>query len=335
MSFYNSIRLIVNIILVFVFIAVIIWFYLEKKKDTLEKRLKKYTISSDKENNSFFDLISNSFINWRSKISNHLKKSKSLVNYAKKYEKFIDKKKNGIQDAMDYVSTKYILSIFAIVILVISDVIQYRMITLVQILIAFSLGYFSLDIFLISKRKYVSYLMENDLLKAITIMNNSFKSGRSIYETIHIVANEIDGPLKEEFVLMEKDLDYGLEIETVFERFNKRVNLKEVGYITTSLTILNKTGGNIVSVFSSIEKTVFSNKKLQDELHNLSAASTALYRILIAVPIIFAAVIYILDPTYFMPLFSNPLGMIIIIIIISLYIAYIIIVKKIIKLKEY
>ena len=335
MSFYNSIRLIVNILLALIVITILIWFILERRKEKLDQRLKKYTIANDKESNSFFDLISNSFISWRSNFSNQLKKSKSLVNYAKKYEKFIDKKKNGIHDAMDYVSTKFLLSFLAIIILVISDVVQYRMITFTQIIVAFSLGFFSLDIFLISKRKYVNYLMENDLLKAITIMNNSFKSGRSIYETIHIVASEIDGPLKEEFMLMEKDLDYGLEIETVFERFNKRVNLKEVGYITTSLTILNKTGGNIVSVFSSIEKTVFSNKKLQDELRNLSAASKALYRILVIVPFIFAMIIYILDPTYFMPLFNNPLGMIILVVIAILYITYIIIVKKIIKLKEY
>ena len=61
---------------------------------------------------------------------------------------------------------------------------------------------------------------------------------------------------------MYEDLEYGLEIEAVFKRFSLRVDLKEVKYITTSLTILNKTGGNIVDVFSSIEKTVFNNKKL-------------------------------------------------------------------------
>ena len=53
---------------------------------------------------------------------------------------------------------------------------------------------------------------------------------------------------------MDNDIEYGLEIEEVFKRFNERVDLAEVKYITTSLTILNKTGGNIIDVFSSIEK---------------------------------------------------------------------------------
>ena len=45
MSFYDSIRLIVNTLLILFVIVIIIWFYLESKKDKLDKRLKKYTIN--------------------------------------------------------------------------------------------------------------------------------------------------------------------------------------------------------------------------------------------------------------------------------------------------
>ena len=45
-------------------------------------------------------------------------------------------------------------------------------------------------------------------------------------------------------------------------------------------------------------------------------------------------VIYLLDNTYFAPLFSNPFGILIIALIVVLYITYIIIVKKIIRVKE-
>ena len=121
----------------------------------------------------------------------------------------------------------------------------------------------------------------------------------------------------------------------IFERFNKRVNLPTVKYFTSSLTILNRTGGNIVNVFSSVETTVFNNKKLQDELRNLSAASKALSRLLLVIPIIFVGVIYILDPGYFKPLYQTSLGIMISIIIVVIYVIYIIIVNKIIKIKEY
>ena len=334
MSFYNVIRFIVNLIILLMVIVAFIWFYLETKKEKLNKRLKKYSISKVNDDKSLFDMIRNIFIKWRNNFNKLLKKSPTLVKYSKGYSKFIDKNKSNMEE-MDFVSTKFILGILVVIILIVSYVVQYNTITFFEMIIAFILGFFSLDVFLISRRKFVKKRMENDLLKAITIMNNSFKSGRSIIETIEIVYKEIDGPLKEEFERMYHDLNYGLDLETVFERFENRVKLKEVGYITTSLMILNKTGGNIVSVFSSIEKTVFNNKKLQDELNNLTKASKALYHILTVIPFILGIVIYFLDPTYFNPLISNPLGIIVILLIVAMYLVYIFVVSKIIRLKEY
>ena len=334
MSFYDSIKLIVNIILIMIFIVVVIWFLRQIRISYLNKRINRFTITSEENRHSLFDIITNFYISIRRKICSFLSKSAYLKKYSLKYEKFIDKNKPGMHDPMEYVATKFILSLVFIFVLIVSSVIQNDTITFSKIVIAFVLGFFSFDMLLLGRKKIIEHQMKNDLLKAITIMNNSFKSGRSIVQTIKIVSDEIDGPLKEEFSKMYDDLSYGLEIEAVFERFNNRVNLKEVKYITTSLTILNKTGGNIVDVFSSIEKTVFNNKKLEDELRNLSAASIALYRILVLIPVVFTLVIYILDSTYFMPLFTNPLGIIIIIAILFIYVLYIIIVKKIIKIKE-
>ena len=335
MSFYDSIKLIVNIMMILMALVFIIWFLKEIRYTKLNERLNKYTIINNSHRHSLFDIIKNGVTRFREKVSKILYKSNYFKKYSLKYEKFIDKNKDEITDPMDYVSIKFILSFVFVIILIISEVIQNDHITISKFIIAFTLGYFALDIFLLSKRKYVNRQMKNDLLKAITIMNNSFKSGRSIIQTIEIVSREIDGPLKEEFMLVYHDLEYGLELEEAFKRFNSRVDLKEMNYITTSLTILNKTGGNIIDVFSSIEKTVFNNQKLEDELRNLSASSKALYHILVFVPIVFILVIYLLDPTYFMPLFTNSLGIIIIFIIFIIYITYIVLVKKIIKIKEY
>ena len=334
MSLYDSIKLIVNIVLIMIIVVFIIWFIKQIRVSKLNKRINTYTISSLDNGHSLTDIIFNFIANIRKKVSKSLSKISYIKKYSLKYEKYIDKNKPGIHDPMEYVATKFILSIIAIIILIISVFLQNDMITITKIVVAFVLGFYSLDIVLLSRGKMIEKQMKNDLLKAITIMNNSFKSGRSITQTIKIVSDEIDGPLKEEFKKMYDDLSYGLEIEAVFERFNSRVNLKEVKYITTSLSILNKTGGNIVDVFSSIEETVFNNKKMEDELHNLSAASLALYRILVFIPVIFTLIIYLLDSSYFNPLMSSTLGIIVIFMIIVIYILYIYVVKKIIKVKE-
>ena len=91
--------------------------------------------------------------------------------------------------------------------------------------------------------------LENDLLQAIIIMNNAFKSGRSISQAIELVTKELKGPIAEEFKKMSLELSFGLSIDVVFKRFGERVKIDEINYLTSSLSILNKTGGNIIKVF--------------------------------------------------------------------------------------
>ena len=131
---------------------------------------------------------------------------------------------------------------------------------------------------------------------------------------------------------MYLDMKYGLSVDTVFERFAKRVDLEEAVFLSSSLTILNKTGGNIVEVFSSIERTLFDKKKLNEELKNISASPKMVTRVLLVIPIIFISIIYILNPSYFAPLFSSTLGYMIIVTIVLMFIIYVILLNKITKI---
>ena len=111
------------------------------------------------------------------------------------------RRKNKDANPMNYVAAKFICSFVILFLVVISDVLQRRNISLINLFVAFSIGFFVPDILLFSRRFIRKKEMENDLLKAVTIMNNSFKSGRSIIQTIEIVSEELDGPLQEECLL--------------------------------------------------------------------------------------------------------------------------------------
>lgn len=336
MTLYNSIALIVNVILIIIIVVNVVWFLSQERIKRLERRLGKYSVESiNTERESLFDVIINIYVKMRSYFNRLLYKSKYFKEYALKYEKYTDKSNPNRRDPMNYVSTKFICAVIILFLVFANNVLQHNPIGFYQSITGFLIGFFIPDVFLFGKNKLIEKQMESDILKAITIMNNSFKSGRSILQTLKIVSDEIEGPLKDEFKKMHRDLSYGLDIETVFERFSSRVKLSEVKYITASLSILNKTGGNIVKVFSSIEKTVFNDRKLKEELNNLSASAKLLYHVLTIMPIVFVIVIYLLDPTYFIPLFKSSLGITILMMIVIIYVLYIIMVKRIIKLREY
>ena len=164
-------------------------------------------------------------------------------------------------------------------------------------------------------------------------MNNAFKSGRSITQAIELVTKELEGPIGVEFKKMHMEISFGLGIEEVFERFSKRVRLEEVTYLTASLSILNKTGGNIIKVFSSIEKTLFNKKKLKLELRSLTGSSKIIVYVLFAVPLLFILFISLVSPGYFAPFYTTGIGFIMLCIMLFIYILYICFVSKIMKVR--
>ena len=164
-------------------------------------------------------------------------------------------------------------------------------------------------------------------------MNNAFKAGKSTIQAVEIASNSLPKPISIEFRRIYQDLSFGISSDVAFNRFAKRVNLEEARYISSSLTILNKTGGNIINVFSSIERTLFDKKSLETELHNSTSASNLVVKVLMIIPIIFVMIIYILSPGYFSPLFTSPLGFIILIVMWIMFIIYIYLLNKIMKVK--
>ncbi len=323
---YNAADIIVRIILILALFVIAILFIKLYQVSRYEKRINKYTIHSINEYEiAYFDKIYNFFLKQRHNLTKILKKIKIFDNYSNKYEQYTDKTKIIKEEPMDYIANKIIVGILIIFIVILSDVFQYNTITFYQIILAFLIGFFIPDLFLFGKKKLLKHRIESDILKAVIIMNNAFKSGRSTMQAIKIVSEELDGPIAEEYKKMYIDLTFGLSIENTFKRFSKRVDIEEVRYITTSLTILNKTGGNIVKVFSSIERSFFNRKKMEEELKSLTASSKALFWILISIPIFIVTFIVLSNiisksESYFLPLFTSTIGIILLITIIFIYV---------------
>ena len=297
-----------------------------------EKRISRYSIEPvNKKFNSLFDNAKKWYDNLIKRLRKPLSKSMMVKRLSKQYEKY---ELYGETDkAIDYITNKIVIGIIFLIVVIFSQVLQGRVITLFESLISFIIGYFILDIYLIYSKKRRIKLIENQMLRAIIIMNNAFKSGKSTLQAVEIASHELSEPINHEFEKMYKDMKYGLSVDTVFERFAKRIDIEEARYVSSSLTILNKTGGNIVKVFSSIEKTLFSKKKLKEELKNLTVSSNLIVKVLLVVPVVFVAIIYLLNPTYFSPLFSSPLGYMIVGLIILMFIIYVFVLQKVMKVK--
>ncbi len=306
----------------------------EMQEAKLSRRFDAYSLHTSEEQvqsifDQFFACI-NSFLKRWGRV---LKKSRLLSRYALKYEKYSVYENQEEREPIYYVALKFFLGFLAMFLSVIASFLRTKHVLLLSSVLAFLLFFFLPDILFFLEFQKKKKQIEQDLMKAVMILNNSFKSGKNIMQAIVTVKNELDGPISDEFKKIYLDMTYGLSLEVVFQRFYERVKLEDAKYIASSLTLLNKTGGNITNVFSSIEKSFYNKKKMRDELKSITASSLFVFRLLVVLPLVFTGFILLLNPTYFNPLFSSFAGWCLFGILLLFYFAYIWIIKKVLEVK--
>ena len=327
--------ILISVIICIIFVIVSFLIIREYLSFKLNKRIKDEILKPKEEDNiSVLDYLLTFYEKLTSYLSSFFKKYHLFTKYSERFAKYLSYIKKDAYDSMDFVSSKFLITfliVFLYFLVLGIKPLEFNMIVFLSIGL---LSFYLLDIILIILYKNKQKLIEEQLLQAIIIMNGAFKSGKNIYGAVQIIKNELPSPIKEEFAIIAKDLDYGLDIDTIFARFYERVKVEEARYITSSLALLNKTGGSVVSIFNMIEKRFYARLRLNDELKSLTATSKLLKNFLCLIPFLLVIFILVLDYSYFKPLFTSIYGLIILGIIIILYLLYIIIIRKIMRVDE-
>lgn len=327
-----STLIIIRFILVIIVIIIVDLLIKLNKAINVERRISRYSINSIMDyDNNLGDTLRNKYNRFVKRFRKIFKKNGVFDRQASKYNKYI--MAGDVVNVMDFIIIKLIMGICFVGLVIVSLAIQGSVISFLGMIISFIFGYYIYDIYLYITNKRRKRKIKNDMLRAVILLNNAFKAGKSTMQAVEIASCELPDPISIEFKKIYQDLSYGISSDVAFSRFARRVNLEEARYISSSLIILNKTGGNIVAVFSAIERTLFEKKKLEEDLKNSTQASNLVVKVLMGVPVVFILIIYVLSPDYFEPLFSSPLGYMIIFIVFLMFLVYMYLLKKIMKVK--
>jgi tight adherence protein B len=325
---------IIELLLIFIFLFVMLKLIKQIRIAKLNKRIDKYSfkkVISDKDM-ALGDYVYNTYRGMIRGITLILSKSKRIKKIAnKKYKKFIKDEKLNILP-VDIISVKVLSAIILFIFYIILLNLTNRHITDFPLLVVLIIGYYFPNMYYFYDYRRRIKSIEKDILNTITILNNAYKAGKSTLQAVEIIANQ-GTPIGREFNLLYNDLIMGIDFETAFNRLAERTKIKEFYYIATTISISEKTGGNIVKVFSAIEKNLYDRYKINHEMKTLTANSKITIKVLIVMPIVFAIGIHLLSPSFFSPLFNTTIGNVVIVLIIALFSLYVFFINKILKIR--
>lgn len=160
------------------------------------------------------------------------------------------------------------------------------------------------------KRRVTKFTMQ--MVDALSLMSNGLKSGLSVVQAMGLVTQEMPNPIHQEFNLVLSENKLGVSLEDAFSNLAKRIKSDDVEMFVTSVNILKETGGNLAETFDTIVNTIRERIKVENKISALTAQGFYQGVFVMAIPPILGVVFYQTDPEFMAPLFSTPIGWLIV-----------------------
>ncbi|MEZ4873480.1 MAG: type II secretion system F family protein [Bdellovibrionales bacterium] len=173
----------------------------------------------------------------------------------------------------------------------------------------------------------------DQMVDAMTLMANGIKAGLSVQNTIDRVCENMNGPITQEFRLIQNKLRLGLSLEEAINEFGDRVPEPDVIMFVNSVSILNETGGNLAQTFNTIAFTIRERQKIFKKIDALTASSKMQARIITMVPFVILAIMMMFDPNSVMPLFTTTVGWVALVIMLALLAVGSVVMNKVVTIK--
>ncbi len=190
---------------------------------------------------------------------------------------------------------------------------------------------------LIKHRKKELNLQFKDVLYSLS---SSLSAGRSLESSFKVALNDLRVLYPDENTYMRKELEYicrRIEMNEPVERalldFSNRAHLEDVKNFAEVVVICKRTGGNLVEVVKNTSNIISDKIEIEQEINVLLTKQKYEQRIINVMPIIFIALVKFGGGGYMDPLYSSPLGYILMFIALGILAAAYFVSAKIMDIK--
>ncbi len=140
---------------------------------------------------------------------------------------------------------------------------------------------------------------------AIDLMVRGLRSGLPISETLGIVADEIPGPIGEEFRTVSDKMKIGRTIDAALQETADRLGTPEFQFFVITIAIQRETGGNLAETLANLSDVLRKRAQMKLKIKAMSSESKASAWIVGALPFIVFILIWFINGKYMQTFFTD------------------------------
>lgn len=215
-------------------------------------------------------------------------------------------KKAGLTDRKSFIGL-ITLQVILLMTCAFALVTQYSVLSDKAILVVFLLPFFP-SVYVLLKIRQRQKQLRRDFPEMLDNIVRALQSGYSIDGALASLAEDMKGPLAEEFQEVNKQLQLGISMRDILREFQSRVALQEAQFFVITLIIQRETGGQLSAILTELSRLMRRRDQFQAKLKTMTAESRFTAWFIGGVPIGYVLYKYLFDPESMTFFLEDPLG---------------------------
>lgn len=203
---------------------------------------------------------------------------------------------------------------------------------LVLIVVAIAAASLPLIFILRAKTKRM-IVIESQLPDALDLMGRAMRAGHAFPSALRMVGNEMPEPIASEFRTVFEEINYGISTQEALTNLGARVPSTDLSYFVIAVLIQHETGGNLSELLGNISTIIRERLKLMGTIRVLSAEGKLSAWILTLLPFVLGITLQAINPKFLSALWTDPLGIKMSLIALSMMVLGIYAMSRIIKIR--
>ena len=151
-------------------------------------------------------------------------------------------------------------------------------------------------------------LVESQLPDAMDLMSRALRAGHAFASALSMIGTEAQEPIAGEFKITSDEIGFGISIDNALNNLATRVPSPDMRYFVMAVVIQRETGGNLAELLGKLAELVRERFKLFAKVRVLAAEGKLSAWILTALPFCVAGAIQVMNPEYLSVLFTDVMG---------------------------
>jgi tight adherence protein B len=149
---------------------------------------------------------------------------------------------------------------------------------------------------------------EEQFPDCLEFVSRSMRAGHGFSTAIEMAHREFSDPLAGELRRAFDEQNLGQPLEIVLRKLSQRIPSMDVQFFVAAVLMQRRTGGNLAEVLDKLAQLIRERFKLRGKIRAVSAQGLMSGRILSAIPIAVAVLMFVANPSYARFFIDDPVG---------------------------